>query len=74
VVPVRADIAVAAYNIDTLWAKVIEQMPQAQRARLLRVLTDVKSESGWSAVWSQAVNAGRVLRSTLTSRGERAGS
>ena len=74
VVPVRADIAVAAYNIDTLWAKIIELMPQAQRARLLRILTDVKSESGWSAVWSQAVNAGRVLRSTLTSRGERAGS
>jgi predicted GTPase len=74
VVPVRADIAVAAYNIDALWAKIIEQMPQAQRARLLRILTDVKSESGWSAVWTQAVNAGRVLRSTLTSRGERAGS
>ena len=74
VVPVRTDIAVAAYNIDTLWAKIIELMPQAQRARLLRILTDVKSESGWSALWSHAVNAGRVLRSTLTSRGERAGS
>jgi hypothetical protein len=32
------------------------------------VLSDVRSASGWSAVWSQAVNAGRVLRSTLASR------
>jgi hypothetical protein len=74
VVPVRADIAVAAYNIDALWAKIIELMPQAQRARLVRVLSDVRSASGWSAVWSQAVNAGRVLRSTLASRTDPPGS
>jgi predicted GTPase len=68
VVPVRADVA--PYNIDALWAKVIELVPEAQRARLVRVLSDVRSASGWSSLWSQAVNAGRVLRSTLASRGE----
>jgi predicted GTPase len=70
VVPVRADIAVAPYNIDALWAKIIELTPAAQRARLLRVLTDVRSASGWATIWSQAVNAGRVLRSTLASRAD----
>ena len=73
VVPVRADIAVAPYNIDALWAKIIELMPEAQRARLLRVLTDVRSASGWATIWSQAVNAGRVLKSTLTARADQAG-
>jgi predicted GTPase len=68
VVPVRADAAAAPYNIDALWAEIIALMPEAQRARLVRVLSDVRSASGWSAVWSQAVNAGRVLRSTLASR------
>jgi predicted GTPase len=71
-VPVRADIAVAAYNIDAVWAKLIALTPSAQRARLLRVLSDVRSASGWGSIWSQAVNAGRVLRDTLASRGDRA--
>jgi uncharacterized protein len=73
VVPVRADSAGASYNIDALWAKIIALMPDAQRARLVRVLSDVRSASGWSAIWSQAVNAGRVLRSTLASRADQSG-
>jgi predicted GTPase len=72
VIPVRADTAVAHYNIDALWARIIELVPEAQRARLLRVLTDVKGTSGWASLWSQAVNAGRVLRSTLTAPSDRA--
>jgi len=35
IIPVRVDIAVAPYNIDALWAKIIELVPEAQRARLL---------------------------------------
>ena len=61
IVPVRADIAVAPYNIDALWAKIIELMPEAQRARLLRTLADIRGASAWGAVWSQAANAGRVI-------------
>lgn len=68
IVPVRTDIAVAPYNIDALWAKIMQLMPEAQRARLLRTLGDIKSASAWGAVWSQAVNAGRVVRGTLLSR------
>lgn len=68
IVPVRVDVAVAPYNVDALWARILEQAPDAQRARLLRVLSDIKSEAGWSNIWSQAANAGRVIRSTFLSR------
>ena len=70
VVPVRTDTAVAAYNIDALWARIVVLVPEAERARLLRVLSDVRSASGWASMWSQAVNAGRVLRSTLKGGGD----
>jgi uncharacterized protein len=65
IVPVRVDIAVAPYNIDAVWARIFELMPQAQRARLLRTLADIRSESAWGALWSQAANAGRVIRGTF---------
>ena len=68
IVPVRIDLAVAPYNVDTLWAKIIELAPDAQRARLLRSLSDIKSAAGWGTIWSQAVNAGRVIRGTFLSR------
>lgn len=68
IVPVRVDIAVAPYNADVLWARILDLVPEAQRARLLRSLGDIKSASGWKAVWSQAANAGRVIRGTFLSR------
>jgi hypothetical protein len=32
----------------------------------------VRSASGWATIWSQAVNAGRVLKSTLAARTDQA--
>jgi len=69
IVPVRVDVAVAPYNVDALWARLIELVPDAQRARLLRALRDIKSASGWAAIWSQAANAGRVIKDTFITRG-----
>jgi uncharacterized protein len=65
IVPVRVDIAVAPYNIDALWAKIIELVPEAQRARLLRTLADIRNASAWATLWSQAANAGRVIGGSL---------
>jgi len=70
IVPVRVDIAVAPYNIDALWAKIIELVPEAQRARLLRTLSDIKSASSWAVIWSQAASAGRVIKGTFLSRSD----
>ncbi len=68
IIPVRVDAAAAPYNIDTLWAKLIELLPDTQRARLLRTLGDIKSSAAWSTIWSQAASAGRVLKGTFLSR------
>lgn len=65
IVPVRIDIAVAPYNVDALWAKIIELLPEAQRVRLLRTLGDIRSASAWGTLWTQAANAGRVIRSAI---------
>jgi hypothetical protein len=68
IIPVRVDIAVAAYNIDALWAKIIEQVPEAQRARLLRTLADIRNAPAWASLWSQAANAGRVIKGNFLTR------
>jgi predicted GTPase len=67
-VPVRVDPLTATYNIDTLWAKIVATTPEAQRARLLRLIDSIKSGSSWATVWSQAVNAGRIINRTFLSR------
>jgi hypothetical protein len=69
IVPVRADIA--PYNIDALWARIIEQMPEAQRGRLLRTLRDIEATPVWRSIWSQAAGAGRALKGAIFG-GERA--
>ncbi len=68
IVPVRVDGMTASYNVDALWAKIIELVPEAQRARLLRTLSDIRSAPAWAAIWSQAANAGRVIKDTFLSR------
>jgi uncharacterized protein len=68
IVPVRVDIALAPYNVDALWAKIMELVPEAHRARLLRTLSDIGSASSWATLWSQAANAGRVIRGTFLTR------
>jgi uncharacterized protein len=67
-VPVCLDPARGAYNVDTLWAKILDVMPEAQSARLLRVLIAAGSEGRWRRLWSQAVNAGRVVGHVLKSK------
>ena len=68
IVPVRVDGAAASYNIDALWAKIMEVVPDAQRARLLRTLSDIGNARNWSTLWSQAANAGRVIKDTFIRR------
>jgi predicted GTPase len=68
IVPVRADGAAAPYNVDALWARIMELVPDAQRARLLRTLSDARNAQAWSRLWSQAATAGRVLKDTFIKR------
>jgi uncharacterized protein len=68
IVPVRVDIALAPYNVDAVWVKIIELMSEVQRARLLRTLKDIQGATNWGSIWSQAVNAGRVIGETFFTR------
>jgi len=66
VVPVCLDATRGLYNVDVLWARVLDVMPEAQGVRLARVL-EAGSKASWGRVWSQAVNAGRVITRALKS-------
>ncbi len=67
VVPVCLDEKRGRYNVDILWAKILDVMPAAQGARLVRVLAAAGNEASWLRLWPQAVNAGRVIALTLKS-------
>lgn len=60
-VPVRADTAEAAYNIDALWAAITAAVPLAKRSRLQRCLAGEASAWSWSGVLAQAGKAGRII-------------
>jgi predicted GTPase len=63
IVPVRTDGV--PYNIDALWALVLEALPEAKRSRLQRCLRDAKDGWSWRTALSQAANAGRVISRTV---------
>ena len=60
-VPVRADTAEAAYNIDALWAAITAAVPEAKRSRLQRCLAGETAAWSWSGVLAQAGKAGRII-------------
>jgi predicted GTPase len=64
-VPVCLDRSRGLYNVDVVWARMLDVMPEAQSGRLLRVLDAAGSEGSWRRLWTQAVNAGRVITHTL---------
>jgi predicted GTPase len=66
-VPVCLDASRGTYNVDVVWAKILDVMPEAHGARLLRVLVAARNEESWRRVWAQAVNAGRVITRALIS-------
>lgn len=66
-VPVCLDRTRGLYNVDVLWVKIFDVMPEAQSARLMRVLLATANEGSWRRLWSQAINAGRVITRALRS-------
>jgi hypothetical protein len=49
------------YNIDLLWARIADRLPEAQQTRLNRLLTDRQGSWDWRRVLSQAAQGGRLL-------------
>jgi predicted GTPase len=67
IVPVSVRLG-ATYNVDALWAEIMEVVPEAQRARLVRTMADLRRGWDWRKILRQAGNAGRVLARSLTPR------
>lgn len=64
-VPVSLAEAHPPYNIERLWMRIAEALPEARRAQLLRSLHDLRDTWSWKSVWSQATGAGRTIAGAL---------
>lgn len=64
-VPVSLAPGRAAYNVDAVWALISRRLPEAEGARLVRVIRDLSSGIDLARLWSQTRGAGRVMIDTL---------
>jgi uncharacterized protein len=69
VIPVCLDARAGAYNVDAVWAAIMELMPEAQRAQLVRTLQDAGGGFDWRRLRTQALNAGRIIAQAVLSGG-----
>ena len=67
VVPACLDAKAGVYNVDAIWAEIMELMPEAQRAQLVRTLQDLDRGFDWRRLRTQALNAGRILAKAVLS-------
>ncbi len=61
IVPACLDPDIGVYNADAIWAEIMDQIPDAQRAQLVRTLQDMDRGLDWRKIRGQALNAGRIL-------------
>ncbi len=71
IVPVSLLIPDAGYNIEQVWVKIVELVPEAQRARLVRQLRQSMPGWKWTTLWSQISGATRAATRILTKPDER---
>jgi predicted GTPase len=64
IVPVCLAESVGRYNVDAVWGKMIETLPEVQSAQLVRCLRAAQSAWDLKRIWSQAMSGGRVLART----------
>ncbi|MGO8951741.1 MAG: GTPase family protein [Rhodomicrobium sp.] len=73
IVPACLDPDIGVYNADAIWAEIMEQIPDAQRAQLVRTLLDIDRGLDWHKLKDQALNAGRILARAVFTGSERPG-
>jgi predicted GTPase len=61
VVPVCLDQMRGVYNVDVLWARILDALSEGQRVRLGRALAVEGDEGYWKRMWSHAGVTGRVV-------------
>lgn len=68
IIPVSLADPEQPYNVERLWARIADALPEAMRAQLLRCLHALKDDWKWKSVLSQAGNASRALAGSLWGR------
>lgn len=66
IVPACLDDTIGRYNVDAIWARIANLLPEAQRAQLVRRLGGAKGGFEWGRLLNQAINAGRVISRVVT--------
>jgi uncharacterized protein len=61
VVPVCLDQMRGVYNVDILWARMLDVLSEGQRTRLTHAFVVDGDEGYWKRLWSQATVTGRVM-------------
>ncbi len=61
------------FNVESLWQRIADALPEATRAQLLRCLHELKDEWSWKDVWSQASGAGRAIAGSFKGQSARRG-
>ena len=61
VVPACLDPTVGLYNVDVIWARIVDLAPDARQTQLVRLLRTGTKTGQWRRLWTQASNAGRVI-------------
>ncbi|MFV0295935.1 MAG: GTPase family protein [Hyphomicrobiaceae bacterium] len=65
IVPVCLSSERDAYNVDLVWARLLDMLPAAQSARLLRRVSETRESADWRRVLQQAAGAGRLIVGNL---------
>ena len=74
VVPVCLAAGAVPVNIDLVWARVMEELPAAKSAQLLRLIEDAAPKLDWKRLAGQAAGAGRLIMGAWTrGKGPKAG-
>ena len=65
IIPVATSQGRASYNIDLVWARLLDVADDARNVQLLRRLSTGARAPITKSLWRQAVGAGRVIRKTI---------
>jgi predicted GTPase len=65
IVPVSLAPDRESYNVDLVWAKLVDALPAAKSASLMRRVAEARRATDWRRVLGQAVGAGRLAAGIL---------
>jgi hypothetical protein len=68
IVPVCLDPAIGIYNVNAVWAAIMERMADAQRTQLVRCLGEAGRGLDWRRIRKQTWNAGRALAGAILAK------